>query len=557
MSTFGVVAIVFSFVAAGAFGIEEAIASCGPGITLALLLVFPIVWSFPLCEMVGELGSLLPSEGGIYVWAKEAFGEFWGWQAGFWGAVTTWLCQAEFITLATDYLGKLFEMSPTMVLAVKICVIVLFTIVNIVGLKWTEKFEIVIMVLVIVAFGAIAVIGFMHWQYNPFEIPTNLKGGLFHSAGEGVAVIIWMYLGYECMSNMAGELENPQIIPRAMRIANPVIALSYILPTLAALAAIGSWSAWSVEPGLATVGYDDVLIQYVGAWAGVAFIVVAVLANCSIFCAHIAEGSRMFFVMAEDNMFPKFMGKLDRRGVPAVSILVMAVFTVVTCQFDFVTLVMATNAIQFYMYMLMVACVIKLRKRYPVEERRKVGLAVMPGGNVALYVSSALVVGVCLLAIYLTGLDYFMAGFVLLFFGLVCYVLCKWRYKGCYREDPKAYPLSSYTRLGLGDLRSIGVYATLTGVMALLGAAFVFLFEHATGVQYYLAQNGRGFFGSFYAMLAVCVVIGIVGIAGGAVACRLSHHKEGSQLAAVAETRNSLTDARIKSIHGFVPRPRA
>ena len=63
MSTIGVVAIVFSFVAAGAFGIEEAISSSGPGITLALLVIFPFVWCFPVGEMVAELGSLLPTEG--------------------------------------------------------------------------------------------------------------------------------------------------------------------------------------------------------------------------------------------------------------------------------------------------------------------------------------------------------------------------------------------------------------------------------------------------------------------------------------------------------------
>ena len=59
LSTIGVVALIFSFVAAGAFGIEEAIAASGPGLTLIMLLVFPFVWAFPLCEMVGELGSIL------------------------------------------------------------------------------------------------------------------------------------------------------------------------------------------------------------------------------------------------------------------------------------------------------------------------------------------------------------------------------------------------------------------------------------------------------------------------------------------------------------------
>ncbi len=86
-------------------------------------------------------------------------------------------------------------------------------------------------------------------------------------------------MGYECMSNMAGEMDNPQIIPKAMRLSQPIIALSYILPTLAALAAIGSWNAWSIESGGGAVGYADVLIQHVGTWAGVLFIIVAIISN--------------------------------------------------------------------------------------------------------------------------------------------------------------------------------------------------------------------------------------------------------------------------------------
>ena len=96
MSIIGVVALIYSFVAAGAFGIEEAISASGPGVTLLMLLIFPFIWSFPLCEMVGELGSIYPTEGGIYSWGREAFGEFWGWQVGFWSGLTTWLCQAQY-----------------------------------------------------------------------------------------------------------------------------------------------------------------------------------------------------------------------------------------------------------------------------------------------------------------------------------------------------------------------------------------------------------------------------------------------------------------------------
>ena len=97
---------------------------------------------------------------------------------------------------------------------------------------------------------------------------VNYKYVTYEGYGpNGIAIIVWMYMGYECMSNMAGEMTNPQIIPKAMRISQPIIALSYILPTLGALAAIGSWSSWSTEQGGGAVGYADVLIQHVGSWA--------------------------------------------------------------------------------------------------------------------------------------------------------------------------------------------------------------------------------------------------------------------------------------------------
>ena len=36
------------------------------------------------CLVASELGSVRPQEGGYYKWVQEAFGEFWGFQAGWW-----------------------------------------------------------------------------------------------------------------------------------------------------------------------------------------------------------------------------------------------------------------------------------------------------------------------------------------------------------------------------------------------------------------------------------------------------------------------------------------
>ena len=221
MSLIGVVALIFSFVAAGAFGIEEAISASGPGLTLAMLIIFPFVWSFPLCEMIGELGSIYPSEGGIYSWGREAYGEFWGWQVGFWNGVGTWLCQAQYCALIAGYAAKIVDLSPAAEYAVKIGVVVVFTVVNIIGLEWLEKLETFFTVLVLIAFAAVTVVGFMNWNYNPVQPLFNPEEGLFHSVGEGIAIIIWMYCGYECMSNLARRSTTLKRSPRPCAFPSP------------------------------------------------------------------------------------------------------------------------------------------------------------------------------------------------------------------------------------------------------------------------------------------------------------------------------------------------
>lgn len=553
LSTIGVVALIFSFVAAGAFGIEEAIAASGPGVTIAMLIIFPFIWSFPLCEMVGELGSILPTEGGIYSWGREAFGEFWGWQVGLWSGLTTWLCQAEYCALVAGYAAKLIELSPAGTYAVKIGVVVVFTIINIIGLDWLERLETFFTVLVVAAFAAVAIVGFFNWNVNPIQPFFNPEEGMLHSVGEGVAIIIWMYMGYECMSNMAGEMENPQVIPKAMRISQPIIALSYILPTLAGLAAIGSWDAWSIESGGGAVGYADVLIQHVGSWAGVMFIIIAIISNCSIFCSYIAHGSRAFFVMADDHMFPPIVKKVDKRGIPTISIILLAIFTIITCQFDFTTLVMATNPIQLYLYMLMVACVFKLRKMYPVEDRRKMGLTIMPGGKFGLYGLSALVILVSLFTIYVNGTDYFVTGFVVIFGGLIAYVLCKWAYKGRALENAELYPLNPKTKLGLGDLIDIGMYLILSGAMSVGAAIFLYLYEGEYGVEYYLEEYETGLFSNFIGMIEICLALGVIMIIAGIIIRKIGKKTEAPSLKALEEGRKHELDEMLREIHGAVP----
>lgn len=547
-----VVMFVFCLVAAGAFGIEEAIPSSGPGITLVLLIAFPIVWALPLCLELAELGSLMPCEGGIYNWVKETMGEFWGWQAGFWSGLTTWLSQAEYCALAVGYLEKFVDMSPVTAFALKVLMVIIFTVINLRGLEEVSVLETIFTIAVIVAFAAVTVVGLLNWEYSPVHPFYNHDSGLGHSIGDSIAIMLWMFCGYECISNMAQEVKDPQVIPKGLIAAQPVIGLSYLLPTLAGLVAVGCWEDWSTESTSDTVGYMDVLTQGIGPWAGAAFVVVAIISNMAIFNSYIVSGSRVFFVLGDEHLFPGVLAKVSKkRGVPHVAIIVMALMTVVCCLFDFKTLVLATTPLQMFLYMLMAIAIYRLRKQYPVEWRKKKGLYVIPFGKAGLWICMIPTFFIAYICCYLNGAPYFIAVFLMVVISLVIYIVCKLRYKGEYKIDPEVYPLNPKTKLGMGDTTNIGLFVLLVGLMAVIGAGVMQLYEGEYGLEYYLEEFESGLFANFPLMISLCLWVGVALSIIGGIVFYLGKKTETSVVRELEAKKKVIRDQMLCQLHGW------
>ncbi len=478
----GIVFMLYCLVAAGAFGIEEMIPEAGPGMTIILLIAFPIIWAYPISNLVAECGSVLPSEGGVYVWVKEAFGEFWGFQAGWWGTVSTYITNGVYVALVYGYVSQMIPMSEAAGHALKIGMILIFTVINLLGLKEVGKVSTILSILIILAFALVAVVGFLNWNTNPME-PLMPEGYSFiDSVGGGICICVWMYCGYECISNMAGEVKNPQVIPKGLMIAMPLVALTYVLPTLAGLATLpeGSWENWATDGGFAgeTVGYATVLTQNLGAAWGYIFLIIAIVSQCAIFNTYLASGSRGFFVLADDNLCPKFLVKVSKkRGVPYVGILSLAVVTLILAQSDFTTLVSMEVVFMLALYIILPISVIKLRKKIPVEERKKRGLYVMPGGSPGLIFYAGFPIAIAIIALLINGTDYLVMGLMATASGIVAYVIFKIAYGGLFKQDPHKYPLNPKTKLAAGDTVRIGVYLICAGVMAFLGQFWLHWYE--------------------------------------------------------------------------------
>jgi APA family basic amino acid/polyamine antiporter len=479
----GIVFMLYCLVAAGAFGIEEMISEAGPGMTILLLCAFPIIWAYPISNMVAECGAKLPSEGGVYVWTKEAFGEFWGFQAGWWGTVSTYITNGVYVALVYGYVSQMVHMSSWASLALKIGMIAIFTFINLMGIKEVEKVSTILSIAIIAAFALIAVVGFINWQTSPVEPFMPPDYGIVDGLGGGMCICIWMYCGYECISNMAGEVKRPQVIPKGLLIAMPIVALTYILPTIASLAALpaGSWENWATDGGFngESIGWATVLTTHLGSIWGYIFLVIAIVSQCAIFNTYLASGSRGFFVLADDNLCPKFLVKVSKnKGVPYVGILSLAVVTfILSLHFDFTALVSAEVVFMLALYIILPLATIKLRKKYSIEDRKKEGLFYMKGGKLGLAFYCGCPIVLSVIALLVNGTDYLFTGIVAIGSGPVAYIIIKLIKGGQFYQDPKLHPLNRKTRLAYKDLYRVSIFCVLAGALSFLGQFWLKWYE--------------------------------------------------------------------------------
>src|SRR4029077_20736706 len=101
-------AIFYGYTAGGPFGYEEIFSKSGPGMALVFLTFVPFFWSIPMSYASAELNSILPVQGGFYRWTRAAFGDFWGFQCGWWNWTGTFLLNSLYGVLVMDYLVQYF-----------------------------------------------------------------------------------------------------------------------------------------------------------------------------------------------------------------------------------------------------------------------------------------------------------------------------------------------------------------------------------------------------------------------------------------------------------------
>ncbi|MGB0103263.1 MAG: APC family permease [Candidatus Sulfotelmatobacter sp.] len=411
---FYLVFVMFSYTTGGPFGLEDMVTTSGPGMTLIYLLVLPFFWCIPVSLVSAELTTAMPVEGGFYRWTRAAFGDFWGFLAGWWNWSASFLLGGAYAVLFTDYLVYYVPgITGWKHYLVSVALIAVITWINVRGIQMVGRVATALEIFILLPVTTMIVIAFTKWHHNPFVpwIPPHQP--TFKIFGVGLALGLWLYSGYEQLSTVAEEVENPQLAyPRALALVVPLSIAAYFLPALAGLGSAGEWQSWH------TGFFSDAARIIGGPRLGTWMTLAAMVGFVALLNSTVLTTTRMPFAMAEDGYLPAALTrKHSRYGTPWLAIVVSAIIYALLAWQSLGLLISVYIWLRSATTVLTVLSAWKLRRTRPEMPRA----FLVPGGRLGLaYVVAAPVV---MSLVALLGSDRYAAigGAIALVVGPVVY----------------------------------------------------------------------------------------------------------------------------------------
>ncbi|EIB99926.1 MULTISPECIES: aromatic amino acid transporter AroP [Pantoea] len=309
-------------------GSASVIESAGPAVILGYAIAGFI--AFLIMRQLGEMVVEEPVAGSFSHFAYKYWGNFAGFASGWNYWVLYVLVAMAELTAVGKYIQFWWPDFPTWASAA--IFFVMINAINLTNVKVFGEMEFWFAIIKVVAvIGMILFGGWLLFSGNggPQATVRNLweQGGFFpHGIGGLVtvmAIIMFSFGGLELVGITAAEADNPEVsIPKA---TNQVLwrILIFYIGSLAVLLSLMPWSRVTSEVS----PFVFIFHELGDAMVANALNVVILTAALSVYNSCVYCNSRMLFGLAQQGNAPKSLLKVDRRGVPVLTILVSAVAT--------------------------------------------------------------------------------------------------------------------------------------------------------------------------------------------------------------------------------------
>ncbi len=400
-----------------------------PGRVLAIYVVAGLL-SLAGALSYAELAAMIPRAGGEYVFMREAYGRtlgfLFGWMSFFIGKAGSQAAlgvQFAFflnIMLAGALGGEFFSMSVSgysipfgKLQVIALASIVIVTGINCLAVKVSGSVAAIlsgikISLVLLIAFGAFFLANGADWSHFGMSDAGGTCEAVAASARFGFGGLIaamlgalWAYDGWNNVTLVAGEVQNPQRnLPRALIGGMLLIMALYLFINVAYFYVLSPTEIASVstQSSVAT----EVAQRFLGPLA-VSFIAAALLLSTfGTLHTSILTGARVPYAMARDGLFLRSLSRVSSRThVPTGALVVQAVWAcilVIVFSSSFDTLTDYAIFGLWIFYGLVTAAVFILRRKMPDAERpyRAWGYPLVP---ILFILATVLILGTTLLSV--------------------------------------------------------------------------------------------------------------------------------------------------------------
>src|ERR1700736_690874 len=312
-----------------------------------------------------DLAAANPEAGGLYCYIRDGFGRIpaflYGW------CLFLVIASGSIAALArafTRYLAEIIPLSAIGATIVSVVMIGVVTAVNVWGTRKSsdlQNWTTVIKLGIIIVLSAVLLSLGHHVREIPASLGSTQTGfSLLSNFGLAMIAVLWAYEGWQFGTYSAGEVVDPQkAFPRAFLLGSLTLTGLYLIAIVAYLSALGPAAATNSEAIAATAA-----TAVLGPWAGRAIAFTILISPFSAANSVILTAPRVFYAMANDNLFFKKLAEVHPRfRTPAAAVIALGVWSaVLACAGKFAELIGGVIFIGWIFYGLGAAAIFPLRR---------------------------------------------------------------------------------------------------------------------------------------------------------------------------------------------------
>jgi amino acid transporter/mannitol/fructose-specific phosphotransferase system IIA component (Ntr-type) len=303
------------------------------------ILILPAYFLAGICMLPAiftklELTSAIPRAGGAFFYLTRILGAPAGLIAGFfdWFSISL---KSAFALIGIGLFGSLLfpEMGTSEFKLIAVGAALFFTVLNIISVKSTGRFQVLMVVFLLLIIAAYIIIGYRRMDFSHFHttgLPENPLLTVFTTAG----MVFVSYGGITKIATAVEEIEDPKrMLIKGMISAFVAVQIIYLLAIFITIGVMRPDMLARSNAPLSDAGallFDSTALSNI---AVIGLSAAGLLAFFTTANAGILAASRVPFGMSRDGMLPQTFGKETRQGTPLWSVIFTSLFMILVILF--------------------------------------------------------------------------------------------------------------------------------------------------------------------------------------------------------------------------------